>query len=401
MADAMRTTQTNALESAQTLVFLEGLATDVKALVIKPSRGNEIVEREGYRDQFLVFSLAITKFNTVLDQPDWLTQQFFTDKAQDMRIRRFQSQSLQMVQSISLIMQAEKTRDILSSKRKLAQQLQDRFFEDGNAILKTKQDQSTILHRRFDIFTWMVIPLLALILSAIWIYMIAPTIESQNKIFKDLKRSQRAALSMVDVAVQADKAKNQFLTLLSHELRTPLNGVIGLTEDLVERTSGTEYYTNAQQVLMKGNELAVLVDEVIALTEQETLSDFDADRFMQIVHKKQQELSEPNPAIKEFKVPANCKILIADDNRTNRLVMGKLVKRMGGMVDIVEDGVEAIKAFKTNSYDLLLLDIAMPNKTGEEAIKAIRAYEPKHWRSPQTPLKIKSKATTILALMIA
>ena len=67
MADAMRTTQTNALESAQTLILLEGLETDVKALVIKPTRGDELVERESYRDQFFVSSLAITKFNIVLD----------------------------------------------------------------------------------------------------------------------------------------------------------------------------------------------------------------------------------------------------------------------------------------------------------------------------------------------
>jgi CheY-like chemotaxis protein len=375
LTDAMWVTQSNTLDNAKKLLHLEVLATGVRMQAIKPTRGDEIVEREIYQKQFLAFSLAIVTFNAALDKPDWLAQRFFTDKTQDMRIRRFQSQSLQMVQSISLMMQAEKARDILSTKRKLTQQLQDSFFEDGELILATKQVQTATLHSRLGVFAWMVLPLLAIILSAIWVYMISPTIKSQERIYKDLKQSQKAALDMAEIAIQADIAKTQFLTVLSHELRTPLNGIIGLSEDLAVKTKNTENHASAQNVLTKGNELAVLVDEVISLTESQKTSQFDPDAFMQSVCEKQEKMRNSIPATIAYKIPNNCKILIADDNRTNRVVMDKLVKRMGCTADIVEDGEQAIIAFKTKGYDLLLLDISMPIKSGEEAIQAIRAYE--------------------------
>ena len=67
------------------------------------------------------------------------------------------------------------------------------------------------------------------------------------------------------------------------------------------------------------------------------------------------------------------KILIAEDNMPNQVLI-KAICDMGGYeVDIVNDGLEAIEAVKSNQYTLVLMDIHMPRMSGPEAIKAIRA----------------------------
>ena len=390
LTDAMWATQKRAHETSDKLLRLETYAAEAKAVLFMPARTNAIDERDEYRDVLQRFSGAISEFNAALDHPDWLSQRIFADRQNARRIRIFQSQSLQIVQSISLIMQADRVRDILKSKNKLKGQIHDGFFTDAEDILAEKQTQLSLLHGTLDIVAWLVVPILILILGSIWRFMIAPIIKSQQISYKKAVASQKSAIQMAEVAVQADNSKTQFLTVLSHELRTPLNGIIGLSEERQSETTSKKGRETAAKILNKGIDLAILVDELIALTEEHKDGVFDIDVFMKSVQAKQKMASKVAQKTTEFRIPPNCKILIADDNRTNRVVMDKLVKRMGGQADIVEDGAQAVLAYKAGKYDLLLLDIAMPNKTGDQAMQEIRTYE----KSNNTP---PSKALAVTA----
>ncbi len=67
------------------------------------------------------------------------------------------------------------------------------------------------------------------------------------------------------------------------------------------------------------------------------------------------------------------RILAAEDHDGNRLVLETLLEQVGLAVHFVEDGVQAVEAARIAAFDLVLMDLSMPNMGGIDAARAIRA----------------------------
>lgn len=65
-------------------------------------------------------------------------------------------------------------------------------------------------------------------------------------------------------------------------------------------------------------------------------------------------------------------ILLVDDNASNRRVAKIMLERLGYDADIVSSGLEAIKALEHNHYDLVLMDVVMPEMDGLETAREIK-----------------------------
>lgn len=68
------------------------------------------------------------------------------------------------------------------------------------------------------------------------------------------------------------------------------------------------------------------------------------------------------------------KILVAEDNKTNQMLISIILEDLDIEVSMANDGQEAEDMFKDNDYDLILMDINMPNKNGYEAMHAIKKF---------------------------
>lgn len=70
--------------------------------------------------------------------------------------------------------------------------------------------------------------------------------------------------------------------------------------------------------------------------------------------------------------PRKLKILIVEDQRPLRIVMTRLLQKLGHEVEAVESGADAIAILDTYQPELLFSDIAMPEMTGYELVNQLR-----------------------------
>jgi signal transduction histidine kinase len=83
--------------------------------------------------------------------------------------------------------------------------------------------------------------------------------------------------------------------------------------------------------------------------------------------------------------PLAVRILAAEDNSTNQLILRALLEPLGVHLTLVDDGRQAVEAYRAGGFDLLLMDIQMPVTDGVTAVREIRALETQEGRA-RTPV---------------
>jgi len=190
----------------------------------------------------------------------------------------------------------------------------------------------------------------------------------------ELKRQAEALEQALARAEAASRAKSEFLADMSHALRTPLNGVAGLSQALEASALNDGQRTLVADIRASAGELERLV---LGLLDYEEI-----DAAARAV--------SPGQAPERSGAPL--KVLVADDNPTNRKVVALMLSAAGAAPTCVEDGREAVEAWRVGAFDAVLMDLRMPVMDGLEAIRAIREAEAASGK-PRTPIIVLSANT--------
>jgi CheY-like chemotaxis protein len=88
-----------------------------------------------------------------------------------------------------------------------------------------------------------------------------------------------------------------------------------------------------------------------------------------------------------------CRVLIADDDAMNRLVAVESLKYLECQADAVSTGTEALDALEAHPFDLVLMDVHMPDLTGIEATLELRRREAASGRARMPVIALTASAT--------
>jgi class 3 adenylate cyclase/CheY-like chemotaxis protein len=177
---------------------------------------------------------------------------------------------------------------------------------------------------------------------------------------------------------QNGESQQEFHRRLRHDLRTPLNAIKGYSELLIEDMEGdgqSSLRFDLEKLKQSADQLLGQVDSMVALTQQEDAAEPDGrQRQLDIVADVLRTL-EPLDAGRSGAQVQSSSILVVDDNAANRDVLARRLTREGHRVVSANSGAAALELVAAQDFDLVLLDLIMPEMSGFEVLRRLKATE--------------------------
>jgi two-component system, sensor histidine kinase and response regulator len=156
---------------------------------------------------------------------------------------------------------------------------------------------------------------------------------------------------------------------LLHDLRTPLNQIIGYSEMLSEETDGERgesFAADLRKVGAAGHRILELIEENFTGGADERRSGTAA------APSHGHWAGEEGPPIPVQRTAAPGLLLVVDDDATNRDVLSRRLVRQGHEVHTASSGREALQLLGETPFEVVLLDIMMPDMDGYEVLGRIK-----------------------------
>ena len=156
---------------------------------------------------------------------------------------------------------------------------------------------------------------------------------------------------------------------LIHDLRTPLNHIIGYTEMLIEQAQEQgqgDFVPDLQKTHAAGKRMLALINANFHSTPS-------AERRAPSVDVKAQESSSQTSSDALAADRAEGFLLVVDDVENNRDVLSRQLQRQGYSVATAENGQQALDRLRADTFDLVLLDVMMPEMDGYEVLQRLKA----------------------------
>ena len=162
---------------------------------------------------------------------------------------------------------------------------------------------------------------------------------------------------------------------LRHDLRTPINQIIGYSELLGEEATSEghqQYVADLEKIGIAARNLLAKIDSLPLDGIQARAADGPGPAKGQTPEVKSGEYVAPAGSADIAAPEGNPRILVVDDVELNRSMLTRRLERKAFQVETAEGGQEAIEKIRTTTYDLILLDIMMPEVSGYDVLKEVR-----------------------------
>jgi adenylate cyclase len=198
-----------------------------------------------------------------------------------------------------------------------------------------------------------------------------------NEFIPDLQRIQTAGAALQDLLRTVFARERDVIdrVKLRHDLRTPMNAIKGYGEMLAEDASDAGHETLVADL----SRLLAAVQGVLARID--ALVDFTGQPVGQNAAGLSANHADVSGTLRAIRAagldPARLaergRILIVDDNAANRDLLVRRLARAGHEVTEVDGGASALAILERQSFDLVLLDLIMPDVTGFEVLTRLKS----------------------------
>ena len=204
-------------------------------------------------------------------------------------------------------------------------------------------------------------------------------IEEINSIRKSCDTLASKSNSLINDIKILESEENPDLSKFRHDLRNPLNGILGyaeIIEEEFEEDLDKSSKENLEKIKSLSYEIANAIDSIVSALErslnkenieltEESSEEEAIERLFSSLNSEEYEVLISNEI-------EGSKILIVDDNQSNRELLERRLKKYGFTCVQASGGKEALNILKKEDIDLILLDVLMPDMNGIEVLNEIR-----------------------------
>ncbi len=208
-----------------------------------------------------------------------------------------------------------------------------------------------------------------------------------GEIAPDIERiwsATRSLYSLVDKLLSVDAVQALFdgqnidITekQLRHDIRTPINAIKGYSEMLLEGMDGSGNATfkpDLEQLLTYTNRLLSQLINIVDFSKNEQRQEPGEVKDASSHDMVSSLVESIRPVDNVLLVPKRIgNILVVDDLEANRELLSRRISGDGHQVTAVESGIEALELLEKGAFDLVLLDLMMPEMNGFEVLAKIK-----------------------------
>lgn len=152
-----------------------------------------------------------------------------------------------------------------------------------------------------------------------------------NLDINDRKLAEEALKEAKEVAEEASKAKEDFLSTMSHEIRTPLNAVIGLTNLLLEEKPREDQKENLDSLKFSARNLLALINDILDYSKLEagkaelSTTDFDLEALLKGIKQAHEPMAKAKNTVMELKIAKEVPECITTDQLKLSQVLHNLI----------------------------------------------------------------------------